>query len=126
MKFMDGMFCFSIFITIFIFTVQTEGRYITIKNFFSDNRQELINSISNLMEGTGFIVIWHFVASIIMLEIFNFTPINLIISTGLSLMAFIPFFRPWFGILFVSLLRMVFLREYMISVGFVLLYYIVS
>jgi hypothetical protein len=61
------------------------------------------------MEATGLIVIWHFIVSYILLEIFYFTPVNLIFATLLSLMAFIPFFRPWFGVLFFSILRIVFL-----------------
>lgn len=61
-----------------------------------------------------------------LLELFNFTRVNLIVSGILSSMAFIPIFRPWFGITFVSILRMIFLGEYYVSLAFSALYYMVS
>ena len=41
-------------------------------------------------------------------------------------MAFFPFFRPWFGILIVAMVRMLVIREYYISLSFVALYYFIS
>lgn len=96
--------------TTFVLTAQVSSRYLAIKTLFSENKQKLVSSITSLIQATSMIVIWHFVASIILLELFDFTPINLIVAILLSFMAFIPFFRPWFGILFVSLFRMAFLH----------------
>ena len=64
--------------------------------------------------------------SLILLELFEFTPINLIISILLSMMAFVPLFRPWFGVLGVGLLRMIITRQYIVSLVFIALYRYVS
>jgi hypothetical protein len=72
------------------------------------------------------IVIWHFVLSLVSLELFDFTPVNLIVSILLSLMAFVPLFRPWFGVLGVGILRMVILRQYVVTLVFIGLYWLVS
>jgi hypothetical protein len=68
----------------------------------------------------------HFCVSIILLEIFNYTSMNLVVSTLLSSMAFFPFFRPWFGVLLVAIFRILLLGEYYISLIFVVIYYLVS
>lgn len=78
------------------------------------------------MQATFLIVFWHFIASIILLELFAFTSINLIIAIVLSSMAFIPIFRPWFGILFVSIFRIIVLKEYYVSAIFLGIYYQIS
>jgi predicted PurR-regulated permease PerM len=72
------------------------------------------------------IVIWHFVLSLVSLELFDFTPVNLIVSILLSLMAFVPLFRPWFGVLGVGILRMVIMRQYVVTLVFIGLYWLVS
>lgn len=44
-------------------------------------------------------------------------------------MAFIPYFRPWFGVLFVAIIKAIFLKdyaEYLITIVFVGLYYLIS
>ena len=78
------------------------------KNFFSEiiyeQHQQVYNNIANLLYATFFIVVQHFLMTFVLLEVFNFSPINLLLSLCLSSMSLVPLFRPWFGMLvFVAL-----------------------
>lgn len=64
--------------------------------------------------------------SVVMLEIFDFTPINCTLALLLSSMAFFPFFRPWFGMALVVMLRILFTKEWKVSLLLLLLYYWLS
>ena len=97
-----------------------------LKNLFTEQKQALITSISALIQATLLIVFEHFVVSIIILEIFNYTSFNLLLATIFSSMAFFPFFRPWFGALIGAFIRMIILEEYKVSLLFVFLYYLIS
>ena len=121
------MFSFTTFITMFYLTTQyfhsSSG---VIRDIFSEHKQELVSSITNLIQATLFIVLEHFAMSVILLEIFSFTNLNLMLATLLSSMAFFPFFRPWFGVLIVAFIRMIILSEFKVSILFVPIYYIFS
>lgn len=54
------------------------------------------------------------------------TPINLIVATILASMAMFPFFRPWIGVFFVSLIRGLAMGDYYLCIAFVVLYYLMS
>lgn len=122
----NSIFNITTFITTFLLTSKYYNNSSTIKELFSLNKQELISSITSLIQATLLIVVEHFVLSLLLLEIFQITPINLIIATLLASMAMFPFFRPWLGVLIVSLVRMLVLEDYYLSTTFVVIYYLMS
>jgi hypothetical protein len=41
-------------------------------------------------------------------------------------MAFVPLFRPWFGVSFVGIIRMIVMRQYIVPLAFIGIYWYVS
>jgi len=64
--------------------------------------------------------------SIFLLELFSFSSLNMMIATFLSSMAFVPFFKPWYGALLFCLIRGVFSGQALTNIVFVVVYYYLS
>lgn len=123
------LFYFTIWLATFTFTINLSHLDLKIHEVFSKKKQELFSGATKLITSTCMIVVWHFISSVILLELFGYTHINLIISILLSLMAFIPYFRPRFGVFFVFLIKLIFLKTYaeiFVSFVFVVLYSSIS
>ena len=101
------VFNLTTFATVFYLTVTN---FEPSKNVFSDiltgQRKKLFSEITTLIQATSYIVLEHFLMSFIVLEVFNFSSINLLLSLLLSSMAFIPLFRPWLGMFLLSLMSL--------------------
>lgn len=66
--FSNFIFNFTTFVTMFMLTIQFNNqKHSAMKQLFSENKQELVSSITNLIQATFFIVVEHFVVSIVLL-----------------------------------------------------------
>lgn len=81
-----------------------------------------MGQITNLIEATLFIVVEHFILSIVLLELFNFSNFNMLLSTFLCSMAFVPFFRPSLGALFFCIIRSLLIGNHVINIAFFIVY----
>lgn len=124
----NTLFSLTTFITTFILTTKycSDHNSSTLKQLLSSNKSELITSITNLVMATVFIVLEHFILSIFLLEVLDFSPVNLLLSIVLGSMALFPFVRPWLGVLLFCLCRMLFLGEYYVSGLMIVVYYFCS
>lgn len=125
-SFSNFIFSATTFLTMFILTTQTFDSFNSLHSIFSDEKQKLVSSITDLIQATFLIVFQHFIASIILLEVFDFTSINLLIATILSSMAFFPFFRPWFGILLIGFIKFLITGDKLASLLVIVIYYFIS
>lgn len=118
------VFSVTSFVTIFYITVSYfDPRSTVMQEIFFGERKDLLGQITNLIQATLFIVVEHFLLSLVLLELFNFSNFNMVISTLLSSMAFVPFFRPWIGTLFFCLIRSIVIGDHFVNLAFVIVYY---
>ena len=121
------VFSLTSFVTIFYITVSYfDPRSTVMQEIFFGERKELLGQITNLIQATLFIVVEHFLLSLILLELFNFSNFNMVISTLLSSMAFVPFFRPWIGAFFFCIIRSLAIGNHLVNIMFVVFYYLLS